>query len=154
MEIEELKLLVKKTVKQACELKNKYTDERDAHVNYACIFSQSDSGYKDLLMTAQKIGKVIEKTPTGPLFQINSLDTISGKLNLLKIRLPDSKRPERGDADFTVSDYPKFKKRYLSKKGFKLITRDNFEMIELYIPSFNVRVYFSYPPLDQQFGLI
>jgi len=154
MEIEELKLLVKKTVKQACELKNKYTDERDAHVNYACIFSQSDSEYKDLLMTAQKIGKVIEKTPTGPLFQINSLDTISGKLNLLKIRLPDSKRPERGDADFTVSDYPKFKKRYLSKKGFKLITRDNFEMIELYIPSFNVRVYFSYPPLDQQFGLI
>ena len=154
MEIEELKLLVKKTVKQACELKNKYTDERDAHVNYACIFSQSDSEYKDLLMTAQKIGKVIEKTPTGPLFQINSLDTISGKLNLLKIRLPDSKRPERGDADFTVSDYPKFKKRYLSKKGFKLITRDNFEMIELYIPGFNARVYFSYPPLDRQFGLI
>lgn len=153
MDKEDLKRIVKEIVKRAFILKNKHTDEINAPVNYACIFSQSKEEYDDLLEVAQKIGNPVKETPTGLLFQIDPLDTVAGKLKLLKIRLPDSTRPERGDADFTVSDFSDFKKKHISKKEFKLIRREDFEMIELMDSEFDVRVYFSNPPLDEQLGI-
>ncbi|MDE1865833.1 MAG: hypothetical protein KGH94_04325 [Candidatus Micrarchaeota archaeon] len=141
-------------VKQAAKLKDAYTSETGAPVNYACIFAQNQEEYDAFVKAAGEIGKIIDNTPTGPLFRINPLDTVSGKLQLLKVRTPDATRPERGDADFTVSDYPTFKRKYLAKPGFKLIRKDKFEMIELMDSySFNVRAYFSNPPLDKQLGI-
>ena len=153
MHEEDLKNLVQKIVKESCELKDKYTDQHDAPVNYACIFSQGQEEFEALINITKKIGKIIKDTPTGPLFNINSIKTVSRDLKLLKIRNPDHTRPERGDADFTVSDYPDFKKKYLSKDGFKLIERKDFEMIELINSDFNVRVYFSNTPLDKQLNI-
>lgn len=153
MNVKDLKALVQEIVKQACRLKDKHTIETSAPVNYAAIFSQSKEEYEELLSAARQLGKVLKDTPTGPLFNIDPLDTIAGKLRLLKIRVPDETRPERGDADFTVSNYLKFKEACLQKPEFKLIQRENFEMIELMDPDFNVRAYFSHPPLDQQLGL-
>jgi len=153
MDVDNLKQFVKEIVKKASDLKNKHTSENNALVNYACIFAQSKEQYDNLLEVVQKIGKVIKETPTGPLFHIQPLDTIAGILKILKIRKPDKTRPELGDADFTVSDYPEFKKNYLSQKGFKLIVRKNFEMIELVDPQFNVRAYFSNLPLNKQLGI-
>ncbi len=148
----DLKKLVQEIVKKSKDLKDKHTSEKDAKVNYACIFCQSNEQFKEIIGLAKKLGKIIEETPKGPLFHIKSLETTSGKLQLLKIRKPDVKRPELGDADFTVSNYPEFKKKYLSKKGFKIIIREKFEMIELIDPEFNALAYFSNPPLDEQFG--
>ncbi|MFZ3077867.1 MAG: hypothetical protein WA139_05395 [Candidatus Aenigmatarchaeota archaeon] len=144
---------VKNIVDHASVLKNKHTNEKSAPVNYACIFSQNMEEYETLLEAARKIGTVMKETPTGLLFHIRPMNTVSGKLKLLKIRLPDSTRPERGDADFTVSDYSDFKKKYLPKKGFRLIKREDFEMIELKDSEFGVRAYFSNPPLDEQLGI-
>ncbi len=145
--------LVADIVEKACELKNKFTDATNAPVNYACVFCQNDEEYREFKKLAGKIGKVIENTPSGPLYHIRPIDTVSGQLKLLKIRRPDETKPERGDADFTVSDYQGFKNKYLQQNRFKLITRPEFEMIELMDPGFNVRVYFSYPPLDEQLGI-
>jgi hypothetical protein len=153
MDVRNLRQFVQEIVKKASNLKDKHTSEKNASVNYACIFCQNDEQYDSLAALAQEIGKVIEETPTGPLFHIQPLDTAAGKLQLLKIRKPDATRPELGDADFTVSDYPEFKKKYLSQEGFSLIVRKNFEMIELVDPKFNVRAYFSNPPLDKQLGI-
>lgn len=153
MDVTILKQLVKKVVKKANDLKNKHTSEKNAPVNYACIFAQSKEQFEDLIAVAQEIGDVIKETPTGPLFHIEPLKTVSGNLTLLKIRKPDPTRPELGDADFTVKDYPEFKRRCLPKTGFKLIPRENFEMIELVNPKFDVRAYFSNPPLDEQLAL-
>ena len=140
-------------VEQAQKLKDKHTDEVTAKVNYACIFAQNQNEYDTFIRLASRIGKVIQDTPTGPLFIITPLDTKAGKLKLVKIRLPDKTRRERGDADFTVHDYFTFKKCCLAKPGFKLILRDNFEMVELVDPEFDVRAYFSNPPLDKQLDL-
>ncbi|MFH1505827.1 MAG: hypothetical protein ABIE94_02460 [archaeon] len=153
MDEENLKLKVREIVEQARALKDKHTNQKDAPVNYACIFSQSKEEYDTLIEVMNKMGKIIKETSMGPVFQIEPLDTVSGKLNLLKIRLPDEKRPEKGDADFTVSDYPAFKEKYLSKEGYKLIERDNFEMIELIDPEFDVLAYFSYPTLGEYLGI-
>lgn len=150
-----LRPMILDIVKQAAKLKDTYTSEEAAPVNYACIFAQNQGEYDGFVKSANEIGKIIENTPTGPLFRIDPLDTVSGKLQLLKVRSPDPTRPERGDADFTVSDYPTFKRKYLTKPGFKLIRKsDTFEMIELMDSySFNVRAYFSNPPLDKQLGI-
>jgi hypothetical protein len=148
-----LKQLVEEIVKNANDLKNKHTSEKNAQVNYACVFCQSDEQFDSLVAPAQEIGRVVEDTPTDPLFHIQPLNTIAGKLQLLKIRKPDAARPELGDADFTVANYSEFKRKYLSQKGFSLIVRKNFEMIELVDPQFNVRAYFSNPPLNEQLKL-
>lgn len=147
-----MKNLIKKIVEDAKILKDKYIDQKDIPVNYACIFCQSEKEQTDFLLKAHELGTIIQETPSGPLFKI-SLETIAGNLQLLKIRKPDATRPERGDADFSVSNYPAFKEIYLNQPGFSLIQKENFEMIELYEKGNNIRVYFSYPPLDKQLGL-
>lgn len=149
-----LKRLVRRIVKQATALKNKHTTETTAPVNYACIFSQSQQEFETLVTAANSLGSVIRETPTGPLFQIKPLETVAGELQLLKVRLPDPTRPERGDADFTVVNYQLFKKRYLQEPGFGLIVKPDIEMVELMDQDSAVRAYFSYPPLDVLLGLV
>jgi hypothetical protein len=149
--------LVKKVqgiVSQATLLKNKHTSELKAPVNYACIFSQDKLEFDSLKKIALTLGRVVEETRSGPLYLITPIDTVSGKLKLLKIRKPDITRPEEGDADFTVSDYAAFKYNYITKKGFKLIPREGWEMIELMDSAFRVRAYFSSEPLDKQIGVL
>lgn len=154
MNADDLKITVKNIVEKATALKNKHVDDKNAPINYACIFSQSKVEYDELIRVTRKIGTVVKETPTGLLFRIEPLQTISGVLELLKIRIPDPTRPELGDADFTVSNFTDFKKEYLSKSGWKLIKkREDFEMLELMDPLFNVRAYFSNPPLDVQLNL-
>jgi len=152
MDVEKFKNLIQDIVTKSGKLKDKHTDQKNAKVNYAAIFCQNNEEYNDFLNLANQLGRVFKETQTGPLFLID-LDTESGKLRLLKIRKPDKARKERGDADFTIDNYDSFKKNYLSKPEFSLIERDNFEMIELADPKFNVMTYFSNLPLDQQFGL-
>ncbi len=151
--IQNFKAKIQKIVEQACILKNKYTNEKDALVNYACIFCQSKREFKQLLKLAEKLGHVVKQTPTGPLFHIKPLKTIAGDLRLLKIRKPDPTRPEEGDADFTVVEYERFKKKHLKFSNFKLIKRPNLEMIELVDKEFNVRAYFSHPPVIKLLGI-
>lgn len=153
MEIEEFKRFIQGIVEESTTLKNKHTDETNAVVNYACIFCQSEQEFKEYNNLAKEFGEIVKETSTGPLFKISPLDTISGKLQLLKIRSPDETRTEKGDADFTVSDYNSFKEKYLQKEGFSLIKREEFEMIELVDSKFDVRTYFSNPPLDEQLGI-
>ncbi|MBN2095686.1 MAG: hypothetical protein JW727_06555 [Candidatus Aenigmarchaeota archaeon] len=153
MDTADLKALVKSIVVKANTLKNKHTSEKEAFVNYACIFSQSKEKYEELLEAAGKMGKIIKETPTGPLFHIEPLETGSGTLRILKIRAPDLTRPEEGDADFTVSGFSAFQEKYLTRPGFKLIEREKFVMIELMDPTFSVRAYFSNPPLDRQLNI-
>jgi len=155
---EELKNIIQSIVSRAKKLKDKYLVGDNSKVNYVAIFSQSDNEYKNLLEAIKEIGGVAVDTSslegfkieTGPLFNIVPLDTVAGSLKLVKIRKPDKTRTERGDADFTVGNYDKFKKEFLGKEGFNLIKRGDFEMIEIVDPEFKVRVYFSNSPLDKQ----
>ena len=153
MDPKDLKKLVQSIVEKATALRNKHIEYRNTPVNYACIFSQSKEEYEELLGVARKIGKVIQETLSGLLFQIEPLETVSGVLKLLKIRIYDPTRPERGDADFTISNFPEFEKKYLSKPGFKIIKKPDFYMIELMDSDFDVRAYFSNPPLDEQLNI-
>jgi hypothetical protein len=153
MTIDDLKSKVQGIVKRANMLKDEYLGNNNSPVNYACVFSQSHEEYDQLTKLAETMGKVAMETPTGLLYQIKPLTTVAGNLRLLKIRLPDPTRPELGDADFTITDFDGFEKKYLSKTQFKRIQRENFYMIELMDSRYEVRAYFSNPPLDKQLGI-
>lgn len=149
----ELIKIVTSLVSDACALKDRHTNEKDATVNYACIFPQSQEEYNEYYAVTDEIGKVVKETATGDLFLVDAIPTVSGELRLVKVRKPDPTRTERGDADFTVANYDSFKKAILSKEGTKLIERPEMEMIELMEKEADVRVYFSNPPLDLQLGI-
>jgi len=139
---------------ECVRLRDKYIEEKDLEVDYVCIFSQNENEFNELFKVAQEIGKLANETPTGPVFAFNDRpETVAGKPKLLKIRKPDVTRPQRGDMDFNT-DYESFKKKYLNNKNFKLIVREDFEMIELKDDSFNVLVYFANTPLSKQLGII
>ena len=141
---------IQQIVQKASELKDKHTTEKDAPVNYACIFSQSEKEYRDLEQEISKMGKVVQETKMGNVYLLTEpIETVAGPVRIIKIRKPDPTRPERGDADFTVSDYRKFKREYLHTPGFSLMERPEMEMIELVNQQFDVRAYFSHPILAE-----
>jgi len=153
MKVEVLLDHITSVVADAKTLKDKHTDQTNAPVNYVCLFSHSAQEYDDLLILTNTLGNVLQDTTTGPIINIAPMPTASGPVQILKIRKPDKSRPERGDADFTVSDYLKFKSVYLDKPGFNLIERPDFEMIELSDPSTDVLAYFSHPTLIEQLSV-
>lgn len=151
---EELNKIIDQIVNECFELKNKYIQKKDLEIDYICIFSKNQEEYKNLIKVSDFIGSVASNTPTGPVYVFNKRPkTIIGSPKLLKIRIPDDTRPQRGDVDFNT-DYSEFKENYLNNKEFTLIKRPDFEMIELKDPDFNVLVYFSNIPPSKQLGII
>ena len=153
MKYMEIKEIILSVVRRAQKLKDTHTDEKGAPVNYACLFAQTDDEWQEMNDAVAATGSVIKETPTGPLYLIQPLKTSAGVLKLIKVRKPDPTRTERGDADFTVADYPSFKSKALSLPGFSLIERPDFEMIELMQKNVPVRAYFSHPPIDVELGV-
>ena len=116
MTTKELKKLAQNIVAASKCLSESYTHERNVPVNYVAVFTHSDNEYAELSSCAKEMGNVVQETATGPVFLITPISTVAGTLKILKIRRPDPKRPERGDADFTLSDYSHFKEKYLGQE--------------------------------------
>jgi hypothetical protein len=148
MTVDQLRELVQTIVSESQRLSVAHTKEANLPVNYACIFAQSKDNFELMVSLTKNFGKVVQETAMGPVFRITPLLTDAGPLRLLKIRRPDPERPERGDADFTVSDYEYFKRTYMGKPGWRLIERQDMEMLELKDPSFSVLAYYSHPTLE------
>lgn len=143
-------------VDSCIKLKDKHTDQTNAPVNYVAIFAQSDEEYDQLSRVTQEIGAAVQKTATGEVYKLHSpIKTAAGILQLLKIRRYYPDHPERGDTDFRVDNYQSFKDKYLDNSNhFNLITRTNYEMIELRDPEFDVLAYFPNIPLTKDLGII
>lgn len=153
MTVDDINKIISYLIQECVKLKDKHTQDKDLIADYVCIFSHSQHEYNKLIKTAEQIGKLASETPTGPVYTfINPPETIAGKPKLLRIRKPDTTRPQRGDVDFNTN-YEEFKKKYLDNKRFTLIKRENFEMIELKDSAFDVLVYFSSSPLSKQLGV-
>lgn len=154
MAVASLLEIINYIVDNTLKLKNKYTDEKSSPIDWVAVFAQNDIEYESFLKKTKSMGKIVESTPTGPIFKLSSpIKTKAGDLFIIKIRKPDKTRLQRGDGDFRLSDYKAFKKRYLADKHFKLIRRKDYEMIELRDPEFDVLVYFSDPPISKVLGL-
>jgi hypothetical protein len=137
---------VKYIVTQSADLKNHFTEETSAPVEFACVFCQNNKEYKSFTKTIEKLGKVVEDTKSGYTYLLKRpIETKSGPLKLVKIRKYDPQRLERGDADFNT-DYKELKKKYIINPRFELVKRDTFEMLRLSDPNFDVMACFSNIP--------
>lgn len=143
----------KEIVNQANMLRLKYAPDFSGHVSYCCYFSQNEDEFFKIKSLAEQVGTLAKSTNTGPVFVVPDITTDAGILRVFKVRKPDPTRPEKGDADFGLDDYVSFKFECLDKPGFKLIERADFEMIELVDPEFEVRAYFSNPPVEEHAGI-
>ncbi len=140
-------------VDRSAQLRNTYTNELTAPVEFACIFCQSGEEYIGFSDAIQTLGKIVEETPSGYTYLLNdSISTPSGPLRLVKVRKPDPQILKRGDADFNT-DYKNFKKRYQRNPGFELVRRETFEMLRLSSPSFDVMSCFSNVPKSKELGI-
>lgn len=147
--------IIEYIVPKTLELNHKYIPDEELRISYSAIFCQSDEEYKRLTAEATRLGEVVDNTSTGLLYKIQKpLKTPAGPLWLIKIRKADPTRPQRGDADFTLKNHKAFKGKHANDPDhFKIIPRDEFEMIELRDSHFDVLSYFSNPPLNEQFGI-
>jgi hypothetical protein len=146
---QDLEKIVLYIIVESVKLKNKYTNEISAKVEFCDIFCRDNREYEQLTEIINKIGKVVYTTPTGNIYLLKKpVKTIAGKLYLVKIRKPDKKLRFRGDADFDT-DYPELKQIYQNRPNFELIVRDKFEMLRLSHSDFDVMVCFSNIPVRE-----
>lgn len=124
----------------------KNADENNAVIDYVAIFSKDENEFKNLELVAETLGEEVDKenVKTGRAFLLNEpLKTSAGNLSLIKVRIPDATRPQRGAPDFKIQNYQQFKEKNLQSSGnFTLMTRKDYEMIEIkgvdvlvYVPS-------------------
>ncbi len=140
-------------VNRSAELKNKFTGELSAPVEFACIFCQNEEEYKQFTSSVEVLGKIVEDTKSGFTYLLDKpINTVAGPLRLVKIRKPDTQRPERGDADFNT-DYKNFKEKYQNNPRFELIKRETFAMLRLSDPDFDVMACFSNIPKSKDLNI-
>lgn len=153
MTCNDIKDTMKQIVQSANELRLHHVPNYEAHVSYCAYFSQNEEDFTLVNETIQSMGTIAHDTKTGPVYIVSPIETVAGSLKIIKVRKPDQTRPERGDADFAIKNYKAFKTENIDKPGFKLIEREYFEMIELMDENYNVRAYFSNPPVEQHPGI-
>lgn len=145
-----MKELVQNIISEATKLKDEYAKDIPMELDYVCIFCQTDAELITFTKEAERLGKVIEKTPTGKVYFLGKRYPDENGTNILKVRIPDVTRKEQGDCDFKIDDYLEYKEQLLSLPVAKLIVREDSEMIELWDKNFNARAYFSNPPVREQ----
>lgn len=132
--------------KRSNKLKNQFTTETSAPIEFLCIFCQNEKEYSKFTKEIEPIGKIVEETSTGFTYLLNDpINTNSGLLRLVKIRKLDPARQERGDADFNT-DYKRLKEQYINNPNFELVKRESFEMLRLSDSHFDVMTCFSSIP--------
>ncbi len=146
---EDLQKIINYIVSQTVKLKDRFTKERNIEIDYICVFSQTDQEYLEFKNLAAEIRDLVWDSPTGPVYNFKIRpQTLAGRPKLLRIRIPDKTKPERGDTDFNIN-YSEFKKKYFDGKRFTLIVREDFEMLELMDNKYDIRAYFSSTPLSK-----
>jgi hypothetical protein len=102
MNKQELIKLIQQIVSEGVELKNKHTDLHEISVNYACVFAHNENEYEVLNELVQSSGEVRRETEMGSIYLVDTISTVAGKLQLVKVRKPEETKPGKGYADFTV----------------------------------------------------
>jgi hypothetical protein len=144
----DLEKLVKKIAAESEKLKNKIIGAHKTRLDYVCIFTQTLPQYEQFEVIISKIGRIVDSTPMGNVYEIPPIETDAGIVRILKNRKPAATHPELGNCDFGLDDYNAFKRENLGKDGFSLMERPDAEMIEYMEKGGVVRIYFSDPPVS------
>jgi hypothetical protein len=106
------------------------------------VFSHSPEDFESLCKMLEGLGKPYDNN-NGPRIELYDPIEIGGnRITHLRIRKPDSERPQVGCNDFET-DYVAYKNQHLPKhpENLRVIKRPEYEMIELSEKDFNVLAY-------------
>lgn len=106
------------------------------------VFSHSSAEFELLKDRINEMGKLFNYN-NGPRVELyEPIQVGNNVITHLRVRQPDTQRPQAGCNDFDT-DYLNFKKKYLLKYGdnLNLIIRPEYEMIELHDKNFDVLAY-------------
>lgn len=138
---EELVEAVKYVAKETSRLAEKIVGKAFP-ITSLTIFAHSQPEFELLIKILEGLGKPYNYNngPRVELFEPIIVD--NNQITHLRVRQPDSNRPQVGCNDF-ATDYEAFKKEYLTKypDNLLLIKRPEYEMIELSDPKFQVLAY-------------
>lgn len=106
------------------------------------IFAHSDEEYELLVNQLNEIGEEYNYNNGPRVVLSNPIVVDDNIITHLRIRKPDTERPQVGCNDFDT-DYKLFKSKYLDQhtENLRLIIRPEYEMIEFHDPAFNVLAY-------------
>lgn len=116
--------------------------EFHAKIKYLTIFSQSEEDFTNLRSTMQELGEELPAN-NGYKYQIKSpRDYLDEHILLVRIRKPDIHRKEFGcaDLDYKKEEYANLRDIAL-EKGYDIIIRKGYEMIELSNQKINAYAY-------------
>jgi len=146
--------IVNEILAQSFPIVNKVISEKLISGDFVNIFPKTVEERKLLIRDISKLGKIISKLDNGDIYLLNKpIPTQFGDYSLIKVRIFDPTRTERGAPDFKVEKYDSFKKKYSGKEGFTLLDKGNFEVIELKVSGANVRIYFPSETLSESLSL-
>lgn len=133
---------IKEIIKEVHKLIKKCGPKFAYKISYLTIFSQSDEDFSNLRSAMQKMGEEL-LAHNGYKYQLKiQLHYLNEQIMLIRIRKPDIHRKEIGCADLS---YPKEKYDTLRtmalEKGYDIVVRKNYEMIELSDPHINAYTY-------------
>jgi hypothetical protein len=107
------------------------------------VFSHYEDEFAELKNILLELGEPYDEN-NGPRIKFNKPIIINGNsIRYLRIRKPDSNRPQVGCNDFEVDSYKQFKELYLKDhpENLRLIKRPEYEMIEFFDSEFDVLAY-------------
>lgn len=107
------------------------------NMDFVDIFPVSQQEKVDLDKEALLIGKIIEETPRGNFYRLNTpIKTKLGNVDIIKIRKFDTTRLGYiGAGDFVVADFDNFKKKYKDCKNCKYVEAETYNAIEIKTPN-------------------
>lgn len=121
---------------------------RSFPVKSLTVFAHYPEEYENLIKILLGLGKLHDEN-NGPRVKLfEPIRAGENQIIYLRIRKPDPERPQVGCNDFET-DYEVFKKQYLAahSNNFRLIKRQNYEMIEFFSPNFDVLAYVISKPI-------
>lgn len=112
-------------------------------VHSLTIFSHTDAEFEPLKELLSTMGAPYNENNGPRVILHEPIIVADNTITHLRIRKPDSERPQVGCNDFDVENYEAFKTEYLSKfpEHLFLIKRPEYEMIEFHHPDYDVLAY-------------
>jgi len=146
--------IVNEILEESFPLLRREVKDSISSAGFVDIFPHSDEERESLIDSINLVAKMIHPTDRGDIYVLDEpVKTKYGEFWLVKIRIVDPTRTERGAPDFLPKDYSAFKSKYSGKEGFKVIEREDFEMMELMSPGAKVRIYFPNKTVAETLGI-
>jgi hypothetical protein len=139
---QELRRAIDYVTTQTTSLCRKITN-KEYPISYLTIFSHSDEEFSNLRQVVEPLGQIVDANNGYAVKLKNPIQLANGELGKIRIRKPDSERPQVGCNDFAIPDYALFKKTELLNhpNNLRLIKRSEYEMIEFFDPEYDILAY-------------